>query len=46
MQIEAQDIEVGPISVDTGNDWLDFWFVIVLIVVSAVAYITIKRMTK
>lgn len=38
----AQDIEVGPIKVDTGNDWMDFGFVIVLILLVAFLYYKLK----
>ena len=43
---QAQDIEVGPIRVDSGNHWTDFFTVLVLIVAASVAFIVIKRMTK
>lgn len=33
MNVFAQDIEVGPVRVDTGTPELDFIFVIVLLVV-------------
>lgn len=39
----AQDIEVGPVRVDTGNDWLDFAFVVILLVALAVIYRFIGR---
>jgi hypothetical protein len=29
----AQDIEVGPVRVDTGNDWMDLGFVLLLLIV-------------
>lgn len=29
----AQDIEVGPVRVDTGNDWMDLGFVLILVIV-------------
>lgn len=32
----AQEIEVGPVRVDTGNDWMDLGFVIVLLVIVAI----------
>lgn len=43
MFVSAQDIEVGPIRVDTGNDWMDFWFILILIIVAAGAYILVKK---
>ena len=39
----AQDIEVGPVHVDTGDDWMDLGFVIVLLVVVAVIAIVVRR---
>jgi len=34
----AQDISVGPVRVDTGNDFMDLGFVVILIVVLLIAY--------
>lgn len=31
MEAQAQSIEVGPVKVDTGKDWLDLAFAIILI---------------
>ncbi len=42
----AQDISVGPVTVDTGSNWLDFGFVVVLLVVVTVLGIIYKRWTK
>lgn len=39
----AQDIEVGPIRVDTGHDWTDFGMVVMLIVIVAFVYVVVKR---
>ena len=46
MNAYAQDISVGPIEVDTGNDWMDFWFVIALLIIASICYIAIKRWGK
>ncbi len=42
----AQDIKAGPVTVDTGSNWLDFGFVIVLLVVVTGLAIVYKRWTK
>lgn len=42
----AQDISAGPVTVDTGNNWLDFGFVIALLVLVTVLGIIYKRWTK
>lgn len=42
----AQDIEVGPIRVDTGSDWMDFWFVLILIVVAIGVHILVEGWRK
>lgn len=38
MEAYSQDIEVGPVRVDTGNDWMDFGFVIVFVILIAVLF--------
>ena len=35
MNAQAQEIEVGPVRVDSGNDWFDLGAVILLLVVVA-----------
>ena len=42
----AQDISAGPVTVDTGSNWLDFGFVVALLVVVTVLGIIYKRWTK
>ena len=37
-QAHSQYIKVGPIEADTGNDFLDFGFVIILVVLIAVVW--------
>lgn len=46
MLLYSQDIEVGPIRVDTGDDWTDFIMVIMLVVIVAAAYIVVKMFVK
>lgn len=40
---EVQAIEVGPVKVDTGSDWLDFGFVVALLVILAAIHIVVKK---
>ncbi len=42
----AQDISAGPVTVDTGSNWHDFGFVVVLLVAVTVLGIIYKRWTK
>lgn len=42
-EVIAQDIKVGPIDVDTGNDWQDLGFVVVIIAVLVAARILLKK---
>jgi hypothetical protein len=45
MEAQAQEIEVGPVRVDTGNDWMDFGFVlIILILIAVLGYIFRPRL--
>lgn len=43
MNTYAQDIRVGEIEVDTGNDWLDLAFVTFLIILVAVLAHKLRR---
>jgi hypothetical protein len=40
----AQSVEVGPVKVDTGNDWLDFTFALVLLGAFVAGTVIVKRM--
>lgn len=42
----SQDISVGPVAVDTGDAWLDFWMVVSLLLLAAVLYVIVKRLTR
>ena len=46
MNAYAQDISVGPVEVDTGNNWLDFGMVVALLIIGSICYIAIKRFGK
>lgn len=43
---ETQQIDMGPITVDTGDDWMDFGFVIALFVILIAGLIVYHRFTR
>jgi hypothetical protein len=45
-QATAQSIDVGPVKVDTGNDYLDFAFVLVLLAALLVGYAIKRRIDR
>lgn len=46
MNATAQDIDVGPVHVDTGNDYLDLGFVIVLLAALLLGYALKRRIDR
>lgn len=38
MNSYAQDIDVGPVHVDTGNNWLDITFVLIILIAIAIIF--------
>lgn len=45
-QASSQDIDVGPIHVDTGNDYMDIAFVVILIAVLIIGYAAKRRIDR
>lgn len=41
---EFQSIEVGPVKIDTGNDWYDFGFALVFFILGIIGTVWVKRM--
>ena len=46
MNAYGQEVTVGPVTVDTGNDWFDLGAVAALLVLVCVLSIVHKRWTK
>lgn len=40
---EVQAIDVGPVRVDTGNDWMDLGFGVIFLVLLAVIGVIVKK---
>lgn len=45
MNAYAQDVEVGPVRVDTGNDAVDIAAAAGLFILAAIVYIVVRRYT-
>jgi hypothetical protein len=43
MKAYAQEIDVGPVKVDTGNDWMDFGFALVFVGIFLAVYVIFIR---